>query len=76
MSDQPNNLILVYLRRMDERLERIEGDIQDLKHRVTALEEGQSRMLALYAGLQLRMDRFDERLARIERRLDLAEARP
>ena len=76
MSDQPDTLILVYLRRIDERLERMEGDMQDLKHRVTALEEGQSRLLSLYAGLQHRMDRFDERLARIERRLDLTEARP
>ena len=76
MSDQPDSLILVYLRRIDERLERMEGDMQDLKHRVTALEEGQSRLLSLYSGLQHRMDHFDERLARMERRLDLTEARP
>ena len=83
MSDQPDNLVLVYLRRIDERLERIEVDMRDVKRRLTALEESQARMhqdiAAIrgdYAGLQLRMDRFDERLARIERRLDLAEARP
>lgn len=82
MSDQPDNLVLVYLRRIDERLERIELDMRDVKRRLTALEESQARMhhdiAAIrgdYAGLQLRMDRFDERLARIERRLDLAEVR-
>ena len=76
MSDQPDNLILVYLRRMDERLERIEGDIADLKRRMTALEYNQASLHADYAGLQVRMDRFDERLARIERRLELQDARP
>ncbi len=82
MSDQPDNLVLVYLRRIDERLERMEADLQDVKRRLTALEESQARMhqdvagvRGDYAGLQLRMDRFDDRLARIERRLDLTEVR-
>ena len=75
MSDQPDNLVLVYLRRIDERLERMEADIQDMKRRITALEQSQANLHADYAGVQLRMDRFDERLARIERRLDLAEVR-
>ena len=83
MSDQTDSLILVYLRRIDTRLERMDEDIQDLKRRMTAVEDGIARLhheiAAIrgdYAGLQLRMDRFDDRLARIERRLDLAEARP
>ena len=75
MSDQPDNLILVYLRRIDERLERMEADLQDVKRRLTALEQSQASLHADYAGLQLRMDRFDDRLARIERRLELAEVR-
>ena len=76
MSDEPDNLILVYLRRIDARLERMESDLVDIKRRVTALEESQGRLHLDYAGVQLRMDRFEERLARIERRLDLAEVRP
>lgn len=83
MSDQPDTLVLVYLRRIDARLERMEDDLKDVKRRLTALEESQARMhqdiAAIrgdYAGLPLRMDRFDDRLARIERRLDLAETRP
>lgn len=82
MSDEPDNLVLVYLRRIDARLERMDDDIQDLKRRMTAVEDGIARLhheiagiRGDYAGLQLRMDRFDDRLARIERRLDLAEAR-
>ena len=75
MSDAPDSLVLVLLRRMDARLERIENDLQDLKRRVTALEESQARLHLDYAGVQLRMDRFDDRPARIEHRLDLAEVR-
>jgi predicted nucleic acid-binding Zn-ribbon protein len=83
MTDQPDNLMLVYLRRIDAKMDRVLDDIQDLKHRVTALEVGQSRirqdiaeLQGLYAGSQLRMDRIDSRLERIERRLDLQEAHP
>ena len=67
MADEPDNLTLVYLRRLDDKMDRIIDDLQDLKVRVTSLEENQ-------AGLQRRMDRFEIRLERIERRLDLVEA--
>jgi uncharacterized coiled-coil protein SlyX len=80
MSDQPDNFVLVYLRRLDAKMDRVLEELQDLKHRVTALEIGQSRirqdiaeLQGLYAGSQLRMDRIDSRLERIERRLDLQE---
>jgi hypothetical protein len=38
MSDQPDNLLLVMLRRMDAKLDGIAADIADLKHRMTAVE--------------------------------------
>ena len=38
MADGPENLVLVYLRRLDEKMDRVLGDIHDLKHRVTSLE--------------------------------------
>lgn len=71
MSDQPDSLVLVYLRRLDERLERLErettrgfavisGRMAGLEGRMTALEDWSQDTT--------------ERLARIERRLDLAEA--
>ncbi len=81
MSDEPDNLVLAYLRRMDAKLDRVLDEVQDPKQRVTALEIGQARIRqdiaelhGLYAGSQLRMDRIDSRLERIERRLDLQEA--
>ena len=62
---EPDNVALVYLRRIDEKVDRVIEDVRDIKFRVTNLEEGQ-------AGI-LRLDRVDARLDRIERRLDLVE---
>ena len=38
MSEEPDNLVLVYLRRIDGKIDRLIEDVQDLKHRVTSLE--------------------------------------
>ena len=62
---EPNNVALVYLRRIDEKVDRVIEDVRDIKFRVTNLEEGQ-------AGI-LRLDRVNARLDRIERRLDLVD---
>ncbi len=66
MADEPDNLVLQYLRRIDAKLDRVIEDVQDLKARVTALGEG-------LAGVHRRMDRFELRLDRIEKRLDLVD---
>lgn len=66
MADDPDNIVLVYLRRFDEKLDRIGDDVRELKGRMTALEES-------VVGLQRRMDRLDLRLDRVEKRLDLAD---
>ena len=73
MSDQPENLMLIYLRRIDERTDRIETDLRDVKRRMTSLEEQTANLYHSYAGVQVRLDRIDSRVERIERRLDLAE---
>jgi predicted nucleic acid-binding Zn-ribbon protein len=67
MADEPDNIVLVYLRRIDEKLDRLTDDVRDLKVRVTALEES-------VVGVHRRMDRLEARIDRIERRLDLTEA--
>ena len=38
MSGEPDSLVLVYLRRIDGKIDRLIDDVQDLKHRVTSLE--------------------------------------
>ena len=69
MSDQPDNIVLVYLRRLDEKLDRLAFDMQDFKTRLTATEEA-------VVGVNRRLDRIDMRLDRLERRLDLADTSP
>ena len=63
---EPDNMVLVYLRRIDEKVDRVIDDVRDIKFRVTNLEEGQ-------AGIQRQLDWVEARLDRIERRLDLVE---
>lgn len=67
MADQPDNLILTMLRRMDAKLDRLTDDVADLKRRMSSVEEG-------LAGVNRRLDRLDDRVLRIERRLDLVDA--
>jgi glutathione S-transferase len=71
MTDEPDNLVLRYLRRIDERLERVEADLRDLKGRMTLVEERLGYLEVAIAHQSARIDRIEDRLARIERRLDL-----
>jgi hypothetical protein len=78
MSDQPENLTLIFLRRLDSKMDSLSQDIADLKHRMTAVGIQLGSMASTeqihHASLAMRLDRHDARLERIERRLDLAEA--
>ena len=38
MTEQPDNLVLRYLRRIDEKVDRLTEDVHDLKQRVTDVE--------------------------------------
>ena len=67
MTDEPENLMLVILRRMESKLDRVIDDVQDLKVRTTAVEEA-------LVGVHRRLDRLENRVERIERRLDLVDA--
>jgi len=62
MTSQPDNLMLVYLRRIDEKVDRLSDE-----GRMAAVEEN-------LAGVHRRIDRVELRIERIERRLDLADA--
>ena len=73
MADEPDNLILQLLRRMDAKLDRVIEDVQDLKVRMTNVEERLAAVEMSIAGIQRRIDRVEQRLDRIEKRLDLVE---
>ena len=57
-------LILPILRAMDAKLDRIGEEMRDVKAGVSALEHRS-------ALVQRRLDRMDDRLERIEKRLEL-----
>ncbi len=67
MAKEPENVVLVLLRKIDERTERMASDLQDLKMRTTSVEEA-------LAGVNRRLDRLEARVERIERRLELTDA--
>ena len=78
---EPDNLVLVYLRRMDEKLDCVVERLDNLMARLGSIKKqvlGARRDLielrADFVRLEPRMDSPDTRVSRIERRLDLAEA--
>ena len=74
MSEETTNLVLEHLRHIRGRTDGLALDLADIKSRASALKEMQGQVLVLLGAMSKRMDRFDERLGRIERRLDLVEA--
>lgn len=66
MANEPDNILLQYMRRFDEKLDRVVDEMLDIKVRLTAVEEG-------LAGVNRRLDRLELRIERIERRLDLVD---
>lgn len=73
MTDDVGNLILERLKRIDQRLSGIEDDVSELKTRATAVDEHIGGMFITLSGVNSRLDRFDDRMKRMERRLDLAD---
>jgi chromosome segregation ATPase len=68
MTDEPDNIILRHLRRMEEKIDIVVFDVRELKDRVGLLEQQ-------YASVSSRIDRVESRLERIEHRLALIEMR-
>lgn len=66
MANEPDNILLQYMRRFDEKLDRVVDEMLDIKVRLTAVEEG-------LAGVNRRLDRLELRIERVERRLDLVD---
>ena len=73
MADEPGNLTLQLLRRMDGKLDRIEQRLDDVVARMGSLGQQTAALRTDIVQLQVRIDHFDQRPQRIERRLDLIE---
>ncbi len=67
MANEPDNLAPRTLRRLDAKRDRVIEDVQDLKIRMTDVEEG-------LAGVNRRLDRLEMRRDRVERRLERSNA--
>jgi hypothetical protein len=69
MSNDPETLTAVLLRRIDEKIDRLISDVYDLKVRTTGIEEN-------LAGVHRRIDRLGLRFERIEKRLEFVDINP
>lgn len=79
MSETVENLMLEHLKRFQTTLDRIERKLEEVNRRLSNLEAGQATIIqhlghlaAADASQQLTADGFNERLERIERRLEIA----
>lgn len=75
-----DNLVLEHLRALRTEVAGLRDDVRDIKHRQTdmarqlaALRREQAGDAENVAHVEARLDRFGERLERIERRLDIVE---
>ncbi len=78
MTENVENLLLEHMKRFQATLDSVQRDIRELKIRqsethtaVLALRRDQVTDAEAAAHLQAQIDRFGDRLDRIERRLDL-----
>lgn len=80
MTDEPINLVLEHLRAIRNAIDALRTDMHDVKDRLSAVELGLAGVRRDIAALSetdtrlyARVDRMDDRVARIERRLDIVE---
>ncbi len=74
MAEEVSSLVLEQLRHIRYGVDALRETAADHGVRLSAIEEHTGQELVQLAALNKRMDRFDERLSRIERRLELVEA--
>jgi tetrahydromethanopterin S-methyltransferase subunit G len=74
MADEPINLVLAPLNRLDKKFDSVLTSILELKQRVGSLETQVAQVHVDLAVMSNRIDRIDTRLDRIEKRLDLVDA--
>lgn len=79
MDNKIENLMLEHLKKFQLTLDRIERDIGEIKTRLNHLENGQASLIihighlsAAIATQQISIDGTNDRINRIERRLEIA----
>ena len=79
MADNVESLVLEHLKRFQATIDRMEHKYGEITNRLSNLESGQASIIqhlghlsSADATAQIAIDRINERLDRIERRLELA----
>jgi len=70
-----NELIYSVMQKMQTDLSELKFDVRDLKVRMTMVEEHLGSSIIATSGVNSRLDRLNDRVERIESRLDLTEHR-
>jgi len=73
MMAEVENLVLEHLRHMRGQLDRMEHQLHDVIARLGHLERGVADHSVQLAEINVKLDRLDARVTRIEKRLDLVE---
>lgn len=74
MTDKTSALILEHLRVLRLEMGELRADVRDMRGRLTSLEVSVANLHGDFAGQSERIDRVENRLERIERRLTLRDA--
>ncbi|MCC6737277.1 MAG: hypothetical protein IT534_14280 [Bauldia sp.] len=74
MADQIDSLVIGHLRHIRKTVEATAPDLVDVKARMPAMAGTLGHVLTQLAVINGGVDRVEERLGRVERRLELADA--
>lgn len=74
MSDEPINLVLTRLNRIDDKLDRLMDRVGELTGRIGSLETLVAHIHGDMAAQSVRIDQLGNRLEKVERRLELRDA--
>jgi len=72
MANETENLVLDHLRHIRKAVDEVRLDMIDVKARISGVEGTLGHVMTQLAVVSGRVDRIEERLGRVERRLDLA----
>jgi predicted nuclease with TOPRIM domain len=80
MADEPENLRLIYLRRIDAKVDGLGAELREVRDRLTAVEIGLAGIRRDIGGLaetdarlQASVDRLRDEMTRVNRRLDISD---
>jgi tetrahydromethanopterin S-methyltransferase subunit G len=73
MADEPTNIALEHLRRIDRKADDLVGDMRQVILRLGSIERHMAGLNIAEIGQNAEIDRIKERLERVERRLELTD---